>query len=512
MSDRDRDEGDVVKGESDERASGQTRREFLGNSVIAAIGLSLGCGVDPAHPRGHDAASGDGGASDAGVAISDAAPLDDASMGHDADGTSDGGVPQVEDPESVVEATSSFPLGVASGDATSTSAIFWTSYLGTAPIELVVWEMDDETYARTVYVGSVIAGEAGYVHVDVPMLVPGGYHRFAFFEKDGDTRVSRSAIGSMRAALAENAMEPLRIGAVSCVSNERPIPTIGHAASRDDFDCFIYLGDTSYNDDSRSLGDFRSKWAQQIGRPEFRALRRKTSAIATWDDHEIDNDWNPETINAGVRSSATQTFFEYQPLRRDPRFPNRVWKRIRWGRTVEFFVLDCRSERLPSTRNTSEAQYVSPEQLEWLKESLISSECAFKLILNTVPITALPGSFSLWSPDRWEGYTTQREEILGFIDDSALTGVLWISGDLHFGSAQRVGGAGAGANQIEVLVGPGSQITNPLFPTLSNERFDFKTAHNNYAVLDLDPVHLRVRVSWHRGSGAVIDTREYELG
>lgn len=485
--------------EQDERAKMQTRRDFLSNSMIAAVGLGIGCGTDPSGLLERDSASLDGGMSDTGAATS-------------LDGGFDGFTTPVEGPESVTESASLFPLGVATGDVTRTSAIFWTSYLGTSPLELVVWEMEGEAYRRTVHAGPVVPADAGYVHVDVPTLLPGQRHRFTFFEKDGETRVSRSPIGAVRAAIDDDAMEPLRIGAVSCVSNERAIPTIGHAGTRDDLDAFIYLGDTSYNDGSRTLSDYRSKWAQQIGRPEFRALRGRTSVLATWDDHEFDNDWDPETFDAAVRSSAVQAFFENQPLRRDPLYPNRVWKRMRWGRTAELFVLDCRSERIPSTRMTPDARYVSSEQLEWLKEGLASSDAVFKLILNTVPITALPGLFSSWPRDRWEGYAAQREEILRFIDESALTGVLWISGDLHFGSAQRVATTGLGSNQIELLVGPGAQIPNPLVTTLSAERFDFTTAESNYGILDLDPATRRVRASWHNGAGEVIASREYELG
>ncbi|MDQ3036215.1 MAG: alkaline phosphatase D family protein [Myxococcota bacterium] len=501
MSERER---NVVSGANeDPEASGsptQSRREFLGAAVIAAVGLGVGCG------------DGSVAGEDGGAARGDAARLDARTPGPEDAAASDAGAAPIDPPETVPESTDAFPLGVASGDATSTSAIFWARYAGAMPLELVVWEMDGETYARTAHVGSVEPSEGGYVHADVATLAPGARHRFAFFELDGDARVARSAIGRMRAALAEGALETLLIGAVSCTANTRSLATLAHAGARDDLDVFLYVGDTTYNDGSSSLDEYRAKWIQSVGRAEYRALRGATSALATWDDHEFDNDWNPETFDAASRTAAVRTFFEHQPVRRDAAAPDRVWKSVRWGRTAELFVLDCRSERRPSTRGTPEAEYVSRAQMDWLKSALEASDAVFKIIVNSVPISDFPGAFDFAQNDRWEGYPAQRQEILSFIDERALTGVLWVAGDFHLASAQRVATSGPGSAQTEVLVGPGAQTGNLLARFLTSAQFDFATGENNYTVLELDPATTRARVWWHDGDGVVIETQEYDLG
>ena len=127
----------------------------------------------------------------------------------------------------------------------------------------------------------------------------------------------------------------------------------------------------------------------------------------------------PETFDAARRTAAVQSFFDHQPVRRDAAHPDRVWKRMRWGRTADIFVLDCRNERRPSTRG-SEDQYLSREQMDWLKAGLTSSEAVFKLIVNSVPISDFPGAFDLAQRDRWEGYPTQREEILRHVGGDVL--------------------------------------------------------------------------------------------
>lgn len=473
-----------------------SRRQFVKGTLATTVALSVGCG-DPM--MGSDA--GDAGARDGGGEM-DAGPDSDAGV--------DAGLEPVEPPEGFTESPADFPFGVASGDVTSMSAIFWTSYAGTGTVQLVVWEMEGDTYARTVHVYEVTVRER-YVHEDVNSLEPGKRYRYAFFVVEGGTRTVRSAIGRLRAAFGADTMEPLWIGAVSCTKNGRGLATLGHAGGRDDLDLFLYIGDTTYNDGARSLDDYRGMWEEQIGQPEYQAVRASVSALATWDDHEFENDFDPETLDAAQRDAAVQSFFDYQPVRRDASSPNRVWKRMRWGRTAEIFVLDCRNERLPSSRGSTD-QYISREQMDWLKAGLASSEAVFKLILNSVPISDFPGVFDLARNDRWEGYPIQRGEILQHIDDTGITGVLWIAGDFHLASAGRVARSGPGATQIELLVGPGANTANPLAFTLGGPQFDFASGTSNYVVLELLPAISRVRARWIDGSGSSFEVHEYDLG
>ena len=52
----------------------------------------------------------------------------------------------------------------------------------------------------------------------------------------------------------------------------------------------------------------------------------------------------------------------------------------------------------------------------------------FKFIVNSVPIVDRAGADS----DNWNGYASQRREILNHIDNSRIRGVVWLSGDVHF--------------------------------------------------------------------------------
>ena len=65
--------------------------------------------------------------------------------------------------------------------------------------------------------------------------------------------------------------------------------------------------------------------------------------------------------------------------------------------------------------------HISEEQMAWLKEGLSQSTARFKIIPNSVAIVDFePLLGSAGKSDRWQGYSEQREEILGHIEDLRL--------------------------------------------------------------------------------------------
>jgi alkaline phosphatase D len=371
--------------------------------------------------------------------------------------------------------------------------------------------MDGDAYAEELGPYPATPGDGGFVHVPVAGLAPGARYRYAFFElADDGSRRGRSIVGAFRAPPAPGTTELVRFGAVSCVDEGEPADVLARAAERDDLDAFLFLGDNAYCDPSETLAEYRDAYRRHFERGEHIAIRAATGMYMTWDDHEVANDWNPETIASERLDAAFQAFFDHAPVARIAGAERRIWRSARWGDTVEVFVLDCRSERKPSTILGSEPQqYLSPEQLAWLEAGLAASPCVFKLIMNSVPITNMPLLWDVYPTDRWEAYADQRAEILQFIDDHAIPGVLWVAGDFHLAFISNVSPSGAGATQREVLVGPGAQSANPLVPTLNPPQFSFATGTNNYTVLELDPVTGAVSLHYIDGAGATFHTDSF---
>lgn len=404
-----------------------------------------------------------------------------------------------------------FVMGVASGDVTETTAVLWTQHDTARELELVVYLMQGSEYLEEVVATLVQVDAGGFVHVRVNGLSAGARYRYAFFELEGAQRKARSQIGRFRAALAADATEIVTFGACACTNNGRSMDVLSQAGARTDLDCFLLLGDTTYNDSATTLAQYRSKWRQNFSTAGYRSLRGSTSLIATWDDHEVTNDWNPETLSQSRVAIATQTFFEHLPLARSENAPNQIWRKLRWGKTVEFFVLDCRGERKPSTRSAANAQYISRAQMDWLKTGLETSPARFKVIMNSVPISDFPGLFDLLKRDRWEGYPAQRDEILRHVEQRNIRGVLWVAGDFHLASVGRASASGVGSNALEVLAGPGAQSANPLLGSVRGSQFDWASGTNNYASFELDPATLRARIRHHGARGEILSDRTYPL-
>ena len=406
--------------------------------------------------------------------------------------------PPLEAPDGLTEAPH-FPLGVSAGDLAEARGVLWTQYSGDAPLAAYVWRMNGDSYLDEHGPFAATPADGGFVHVALDGLMAGARYRYAFVELAGETRVARSPIGRFRAPIADTASEVLTFGAVACTDRDKPIGVLARAAERDDLDAFLFCGDSAYCDGAETLAEYRAEYVAHFGRPEHVALRAATGMYITWDDHEIKNDLNPETIDEAQLAAAFQAFFEHAPIVEAT--PRRIWRSARWGKTAEIFVLDCRSERKPSTILSDSPQYVSAAQLTWLEVGLAASPARFKIIINSVPITNMPNVWDAYPTDRWEAYGAQRTELLRYIDDAQIGGVLWLSGDFHLAFISKVSTSGPGSTQREVLCGPGGQNSNVLVSTLVAPQFSFATGTNNYTTLKLDPTYGSVTVGYHDTDG-----------
>ncbi len=467
------------------------RRQVLQFVVAAALAPACG-GSGAAGPGEADAGAVDAGDADAGGS----SPVDAASP-------VDAGSPVAPlDPAAIPQSTK-FPIALTSGDPGPDRIALASLWQGQGDLELRVWKVDGSVSGIAVVAQPAVVGEGGYVSAEVTGLEAASVYRWALIERESGVPKGRSPVAVFRTAPAAGATPKLRLAAVSCTSNRLDKTSLERAAAEGPYDAFLLLGDTTYNDGAKTLTEFRTKWRDSLASTGWTSMRLQTAVIATWDDHEIDNDFNPESVDPQVFSNAKQTLFEHVPMRRSA--PQRIWRKIAFGKTADVFVLDTRGERKPSTRTSPNPLYISREQMDWLKAELKASTARFKLLMNSVPISDFPGLFDTASADRWEGYGAQRTEILKFIDDERIGGVLWVAGDFHLASVGRVSTSGVGSTQTEILVGPGAQVANPLVLSVRPPQFDWSSGSSNVTQLDLDPQAGTIRCVWRGTSGVLRD-------
>jgi alkaline phosphatase D len=349
--------------------------------------------------------------------------------------------------------TTLFPLGIQSGDITPDGAVLWTRYSGTSALTATValWSDGQWTTPRE---WPATVQPSGAVHLTIDSFTSDLALAYQFHDEDGNA----SPVGYLKTAIAPQSMAPVVFGASSCMRSEgAPYPSLSRTAQAGPMDFFLWLGDTVYADGANTHEEYRAHWHENLQAQGFQDIFSSTPGVYTWDDHEVANNWEADTISIGQFAAASDAFFEHTPIRQRPEAPKRIWRSLSFGRTAEVFVLDCRGER-----DRDAGHYLSPQQLQWLMDGLSSSKATWKVIANSVPITNMPTAYD--SPniqaDRWEGFAEQRSALLSHITEAGITGVLFLTGDLHQATFARVEAQGPASNLFEVFAGPGGSQPN----------------------------------------------------
>ena len=505
------------------------RRNFLG---LAAGGAALwisGCGDDGSAGEGEDE-SGGGTAADGTVGDDDddddddngsTGPGEETGIGDDDDDDYDdddsedestGGEPvecetdtfeEEFDAGAIPQDDDMFPLAVMAGEMRRTSAMFSTLLPGGGTKTLRVWRPGDRDGVMVIVAELEVEPDAdGYSKTTIEGLCPGTWYRYAFFQGSRGNFTARSLIGEVQTAPENDSVEPLTVAISACNGNSFDWPALEVTAD-EYYDMFLHLGDMAYNDGSFTLEEYRASWRQYLSTLGMRVAYSRAGLFATWDDHEIDDNSNfdRETMRPDQlekRQNAMDAYFEIIPI--DAEGPDyQLWRSFRWGSTAEIIVLDCRYERRPSM-----GQYISPEQMEWLKDRLANSPCHFKIIMNSVPITNMPLVWDVAANDRWEGFPNDRDDLLSFIDDNAIDNVWFVSGDFHvcFISRLEMMGDSRSANLHEIAITGGR--TNPLGDLLPGNQFSWGSSQPHGCLLTFDPAENSVTVRFiDPGSGVV---------
>jgi alkaline phosphatase D len=368
---------------------------------------------------------------------------------------------------------SDFPAGVAAGDATSTSAVFWTRLPNPSqPGNLeITTDPKFKTVQMTVPV-STLSG-APTAKVDVPGLSAATAY-FYRFTQGGAT----SATGRVVTAPAANdTSRTVRLGWTGdSNAYNQPFTSLNPMRLLSP-DAWLYIGDTIYGDDpladgvvAETLAEYHGKYEANRADHALRTLMASTGTYVMWDDHEVRNDFAGAVPAYASRMAAgNQAFRQYFPIRDDSTDAMRLYRNFQWGSGAEFFLIDdrqYRSAKYTCCTNAANSGFVTTDgdgnagdstcggtagealvpsascasamagasrtilgaaQKQWLKDGLMNSTATFKFIMNGPAITEL-----VFVPyDRWEAWKAERTEILDFIQNNNIKNVIWLSTDLH---------------------------------------------------------------------------------
>lgn len=193
---------------------------------------------------------------------------------------------------------------------------------------------------------------------------------------------------------------------------------------------FLHLGDFNYaNPHSKSLKTYRKLYQKVLNSPTQSVLYRNVPIAYTWDDHDFDS--NDSNTKAPGKKAARLTYQECVP-----HYPLiegagdvAIYQAFTVGR-VRFLLTDSRSERTPSSaEDNADKTVLGARQKDWLKQELKDGKDKYPLVvwINSIPWIGKKKA----GADRWFGFTTERDEIGGFIETNQIRNVCMLSADAH---------------------------------------------------------------------------------
>jgi alkaline phosphatase D len=245
--------------------------------------------------------------------------------------------------------------------------------------------------------------------------------------------------------------------------------THGHYTAHADLaeqapDLVVCLGDYVYNtgeadgvdlpdrddpiQDAVSLADFRAKYAHYRSDVNLQAMHSRAPLVAIPDNHDgaVDED-DP------MFPGAPKAFFEKMPVREDDEDGFRTHRRIRWGRLLDLWMLDLMRWKTPGDRGSGntdvdtammdpDVTYLGDAQRAWLFDGLAEKAATWQVLgsakqfsplrIRATPDDEVLNAGTYVNLDQWDGYQAERERVLDQVESEGLTGVVAVSGDMHW--------------------------------------------------------------------------------
>jgi alkaline phosphatase D len=192
-------------------------------------------------------------------------------------------------------------------------------------------------------------------------------------------------------------------------------------------DFMLWLGDNVYTReaDYSSNSGMAYRYLHTRKEPSLQELLAKRNNYAIWDDHDYgDNDANK---SFELKQNSIQLFQSYWGNKTYGQNGEGIYSNFRFA-DAEFILLDDRWFRDESELDETKIlkNQLGETQMIWLKDKLKHSRASFKFVV-------VGGQFLNEHTDKesFNLYKRERAEIIQFIIDQKISGVVFLSGDRH---------------------------------------------------------------------------------
>jgi alkaline phosphatase D len=190
-------------------------------------------------------------------------------------------------------------------------------------------------------------------------------------------------------------------------------------------DFMVWLGDNTYlrETDWDSPTGYYKRYTHTRSLKELQPLLANTHQYATWDDHDYGpNDSDRTWRLKQVAKDHFDRFWLNPPFSAIPQ--GGVTNMFQWA-DCDFFLLDDRWYKSP---NSMPGTVLGREQIDWLKGVLLESKAPFKFVCLGVMFLSTAAN----KENMVRAAPDEREELIRFIQDNEIEGVIFLTGDRHF--------------------------------------------------------------------------------
>jgi len=246
------------------------------------------------------------------------------------------------------------------------------------------------------------------------------------------------------------AQKPFRLAILGCHKQFEPAPALVRYVAAEP-DLCLWIGDNVYADTEDDITFIDSCYQALEAKPAFRQLRALPT-LATWDDHDFGlNNAGKEYALKAESKALFRSFWGLEseiPADRDGIY---YAKNLELGgKLVQFILLDVRYNRdAPQT----DGDVLGEAQWSWL-ETQLSKPADLRLIASGFQILLDERAGS----ETWAKFPAARRRLFETVRKTRAEGVIFLTGDQHYGEVNRLDGAMdydaielqfAGINQIE---------------------------------------------------------------
>jgi alkaline phosphatase D len=472
-------------------------------------------------------------------------------------GTITDDLPLIPDSTSKLSSGVEFLHGVACGDPLDDRIIFWTRATppeGFFDSVTVLCEIAEDPLFENLVLSEFLTtdSDSDYtVKFDGIGLAADRRYWYRFKSADAESSVGRARTLPSPGVPTDR----LRFAVCSCSSYPHGYFSVYRMiANRSDLDFVLHLGDYIYEygqgeygdnlgrlvpeNETVTLTDYRSRYALYHLDVDLQAAHAKHAFITVWDDHETcDNSYKDGALNHNEdegegdwftrKQEAVQAYFEWLPIRPPTLSKDSIYRAFQFGDLADFMMLDTRLEGREQQledpldpARTEQRDLLGQKQKDWFKNELDISTGLWKFVGQQVMIaqlqvlqlqSLLPDvSEEDFSPliavnmDQWDGYPSERDEILDFIAEKEIKNTVVLTGDIHSSWASEVyKNSPTGTGSMEEPLAAEfvtTSITSPGFPAESADALS--------AVLPLANPHIKYTELSSRGFILMDVTRE----